>query len=455
MANRNLIKWAKDVLREGYSPEQIKTELLRKGYAIEEVNDLMAAINPQAKPESVPVSPAPSRSYAILWIGLIVILVIVGIGALIFTGYLNIGFGKQESAQVTPAQKIAVLGKPGVVLIDTVVSGTATMRTIVTNDLGMPVFDEYGQLVPGEDFYTRDGEEVLTGSGFIISPEGYIITNAHLVPLDEASARDMLLTSFARFMGEEWAYYYGQLPEEWISALANHIAYNTLFSNIKTIVYVNTGVAVPGLATIQKGNIADIRKAGTPVSGKDVAILKIDAKNLPTVRVGNSDVAKTGDRIYVLGYPGASELDLTATGEALEPTLTSGVISAERKTTDGFRLLQTDAAISGGNSGGPAFNEKGEVIGIATLTTIDPITGQQIQNYNYLVPINFAKGFLQELNIQNQPGSVDEHYQKGLEYLWNKKYKKAIEELEAVKRLYPGHPYVQNYITEAQEALEK
>ncbi len=361
----------------------------------------------------------------------------------------------KEKVEISPGQKIVTYSKPGVVLIQTVVTGTASMPTITLDESNYPIFDEAGQFIPGTQVYTKDLEEVFAGSGFIVSPDGYILTNAHVVSFDEKSAEDLLFSSFIDFMVEDWFNYYGDLSSEMASALGRYIGLNAYILNIEIKVYVNTGVAIPGLATVQKGNVADIRKSGTPNSAKDAAIIKIDAKNLPTVILGNSDEVKTGHRIYVLGYPGASELDLTATGEALEPTLTSGIISAERKTTDGFRLLQTDATISGGNSGGPAFNEKGEVIGIATFATVDPVTGQQLQGYNYLVPINFAKGFMQEINVQNAQGSVDEHYQKGLEYFWNKKYKKSIEELEAVKRLYPGHPYVQSYVTEAQEALEK
>ena len=452
MVDEKIVKWARDASIKGFSKEQIKNNLLQRGFGQSDADNLISTIS---QPSGALKSPAATHHYGVWWAGLIVILVVASILTLVFTGNLNADFGKKEAVQISAAQKIAAFSKPGTILVKTIVTGTVSMPVIASDEEGYPSFDEDKQFIPTTEIYTKYLEEVLVGSGFIISPDGYIITNAHVVSSDENSAKDILFDSFAGFMGKEWAIGYGDSVYELITPLANYIVSNGQLSDIKTTVYVSTGVAIPGVGTVQKENPADIRKVGTPNSGRDVAILKIDGKNLPTMKLGNSDEAKTGNIIYVLGYPGASELDLTATGEPLEPTLTSGVISAERKTTDGFRLLQTDTTISPGNSGGPAFNEKGEVVGIATLATVDPITEQQIQGYNYLVPINFAKDFLQELNIQNKQGSVDEHYRKGIEYLWNKKYKKAIEELEAVKRLYPAHPYVQNYLTETQEALEK
>lgn len=457
MVDEKIVRWAQDALSKGYSTEQIRNALLQRGFNTADVNDV---INTISKPILTPPLEAPkpkTHHYGVWWTGLVVILIVATVTTLVFTGDLNLQFGKKETVQINPAQKIAALAKPGVVLVQTVVSGTAYVTVPITDpETGNFLTDvNTGEILPSQDTINEPLQLAFAGTGFIVSPDGYVLTNAHVVDVNKNELMSDFTAIFVQKFLDLLSQRYGTLSQELVNSMTNYIYKQTYFSEFKTDIYVNTGVTIPGVATVQKGNIADIRKLGLASSAKDVAILKIDGKNLPTVKVGNSDETKTGDRIYVLGYPGASEFELTSTEEAIEPTLTSGVISAERKTTDGFRLLQTDATISPGNSGGPAFNERGVVIGIATLATIDPITGQQVQGYNYLVPINFAKGFMQELNIQNKQGSVDDHYQNGLEFFWNKRYNKAINELEAVKRLYPGHPYVQNYITEAQEALEK
>lgn len=455
VVDEKIVKWVRDTLSKGYSKEQIKNALLQRGFNSSDINDLMLTIS---QPSTILEAPTPkSHHYGIWWAGLIIILITATVVTLVFTGNLNLDFGKKETTQVNPAQKIATLSKPGVVLIQTVVKGTVYVdlpATEIESNKFLTDTDT-GEILPSKNTINQPLELAFGGSGFIISPDGYIITNAHVVSINKDNIINDFMKGFIPSFLDQLSVTYGTLDTKFVNLMTSYLYKHVYFSEFKTEVYVNTGVTIPGVATVQKGNIADIRKLGIPESAKDVAILKIDSKNLPTVKLGNSDEVKTGERIYVFGYPGASENQLTSTQEAIEPTLTSGIISAERKTSDGARLLQTDAALSGGNSGGPAFNEKGEVIGIATLVSIDPFTGQQVAGFNFLVPINFVKNFMNEVNVKSTQSSVDEHYQKGLELFWNKKYNKAINELESVKRLYPAHPYVQIYITEAQEAVEK
>ncbi len=92
-------------------------------------------------------------------------------------------------------------------------------------------------------------------------------------------------------------------------------------------------------------------------------------------------------------YAGAVE---TGKHIGVESTLTEGELSAKRPMDGGWSELQTSAAINPGNSGGPAFNDHGEVIGIATATIDDP----KVKGINFLVPINIAKQYLNELNIK-------------------------------------------------------
>lgn len=111
---------------------------------------------------------------------------------------------------------------------------------------------------------------------------------------------------------------------------------------------------------------------------RDVALLalsgdaSVDALELATAR------PRVGDVVYVIGTP----LD-----ESLRQTVTRGIVSAERQ-VGGMPFLQTDAAISPGNSGGPAFNERGEVIGIAVAGIFSRAGGSM--NINYLIPIDDA-----------------------------------------------------------------
>jgi len=127
-----------------------------------------------------------------------------------------------------------------------------------------------------------------------------------------------------------------------------------------------------------------------PIS--DIAILKINAKNLPYLELGDSDKIELGEEVLAVG---------NALGE-FHDTVSFGIISGMSRTITAFSglagqtaqlqgLIQTDAAINPGNSGGPLVNMKGKVIGINTAMVADA------QNIGFAIPINYAKQDLEEV----------------------------------------------------------
>ncbi|MGS0765481.1 trypsin-like peptidase domain-containing protein [Syntrophomonas curvata] len=117
----------------------------------------------------------------------------------------------------------------------------------------------------------------------------------------------------------------------------------------------------------------------------DLAVLKIDGQGYPTLPMGDSDKMRVGDWVVAIGQP-----------YGLDHTVTTGVVSAKgRPVTIQDRnyknLIQTDAAINPGNSGGPLLNMAGQVIAINTAVNA------QAQGIGFAIPINTAKGVLQEL----------------------------------------------------------
>lgn len=117
----------------------------------------------------------------------------------------------------------------------------------------------------------------------------------------------------------------------------------------------------------------------------DLALLKIDASNLPVITMGDSDAMRIGDPVIAIGNP-----------YGLDHTVTTGVVSAKsRPITISDRsyknLIQTDTAINPGNSGGPLINMQGQVIAINTAVST------QAQGIGFAIPINTAKKVIQEL----------------------------------------------------------
>ncbi len=121
----------------------------------------------------------------------------------------------------------------------------------------------------------------------------------------------------------------------------------------------------------------------------DVAVLKIDASGLSPVTIGNSDDIAVGDSVFAIGNP-LGELDFS---------MTSGRVSAlDRSITTeqgdaAINMFQFDAAINSGNSGGPVYNESGEVIGIATAK----VGSSGVEGLGFAIPINDAADIANEL----------------------------------------------------------
>src|SRR5947207_3924121 len=125
----------------------------------------------------------------------------------------------------------------------------------------------------------------------------------------------------------------------------------------------------------------------------DVAVIKIDARGLPTAGFGNSDSTRVGEWALAIGNP---------LGEAFAFTVTAGIVSAKGRLLQGLQqtrysiqdFIQTDAAINPGNSGGPLVNIRGQVVGINSAIASE--TGFYA-GYGFAIPINLARTVMDQL----------------------------------------------------------
>jgi len=136
--------------------------------------------------------------------------------------------------------------------------------------------------------------------------------------------------------------------------------------------------------------LSDHREYDAKVLGSDkssdIAVLKIEAHNLPTVRIGNSDALNVGDYVLAIGQP-----------FGLEQTATAGIVSAKARNLpgDGYvPFIQTDAAVNPGNSGGPLFDSSGAVVGINSQIYSN---SGGYQGVSFAIPINLAQQVQQQI----------------------------------------------------------
>lgn len=188
---------------------------------------------------------------------------------------------------------------------------------------------------PFNDFYNEQPRERKTnslGSGFIISPDGYIVTNNHVVEGADT-------------------------------------------------IRVNIG------GKNKKDDLLEAEVIGTDPE-TDLALLKIQAENLPYLRFGDSDALEVGEWVVAIGSP-----------LGLDHTVTAGIVSAKGRNIQSGSYddyLQTDASINRGNSGGPLLNMDGHVVGINTAIA------QRAQGIGFAIPSAIAKNIIASLQTDKK-----------------------------------------------------
>jgi len=300
------------------------------------------------------------------------------------------------------------------------------------------------------------------GSGFIVSPDGYIITNGHVVNdfRSELNKVRPLLMKYVITYFQARAEATGQRPsQEEIQDLSQQVINAYLTNKLKiqdyrVDVYVGVGRVVSGFANIGKLYTARI-VASTPAENEDLALLKIEIRNAPSIPVAREDILRIGERVWALGYPGAVTFhELLSVETLLEPTITEGTVSGYRTKATGVRVMQSDVNVHHGNSGGPVINSDGVVVAVTSFGSSDPSgSGREVPGFNFFVPASLVSEMLRRNSVNNVESTSMKLYGEGLQLYYNKQYRASIERFQTLKNLYPGFPFVDDYIASAQQAI--
>jgi S1-C subfamily serine protease/rhodanese-related sulfurtransferase len=304
------------------------------------------------------------------------------------------------------------------------------------------------------------------GTGFLITPDGYLVTNGHVVQpyheSDDSEARDALLRQAIEQACLEGKSTVGQ-PRHAVAELLSEIAptasvdvkktLNVVLSNRDTFV-AEVKAYSPPLAE-RPGKQRAAGKVGVRESGKDIAILKIDGRNLPTLSLGDSDRVQLGQSIHLLGFPGVVLYhDLLDKRSGVEASVTSGQVSSVKRDARGAPVIQTDAAASWGNSGGPGVNARGDVIGILTFISLTSDETQAIQGFNFLVPANVVREFARTAGARlDVPSPFNAVWRDAVTRFARGDWAGAQGKLDAAARLVPNLPDVQRLQAETEIRL--
>ncbi|MBK8660690.1 MAG: trypsin-like peptidase domain-containing protein [Ignavibacteriales bacterium] len=254
-----------------------------------------------------------------------------------------------ENSQSLASDRENIITKTVATVSPAVVGINVTEVRQVNNPFFNPFFnDPFFQQFFGDQSYSQEVKGL--GSGFLISKDGYILTNDHVA------------------------------------------------GNAKKIT-----------VTLTDGRHYEAKVVGTD-KVSDVCLLKIDENKLPFLKLGNSNDIIIGEWSIALGNP----FGLFDVND--QPTVTVGVISAKNMNLEPvderfyLNMIQTDAAINGGNSGGPLVNSVGDVIGMNTII-YSTGSGKGSIGLGFAIPINKVKKIVDELNLK---GEIDRNFYTGL-----------------------------------------
>jgi len=304
----------------------------------------------------------------------------------------------------------------------------------------------YIPLKTGPEAFSVQGYISGVGSGFFVNPNGYIVTNGHVVFCFESKnfkedpeTKNWIIqdavSRLLNYLSTEYGVYFSQ---DEIQIILNYNIKNGQIERSERSVFVILGEATGDVIEAKRGISATVVNAD-PFMGRDLAILKVELRNTPSLLIADSDEVKVGDQVYAFGYPGVATFHpMLSSNTLLVPSVTQGIVSAKKLTIKDIAAIQHSAPTTHGNSGGPLVDEQGRVVGVNNMGSVSEV-GLEVAGFNFAVASNVLRDFLRENGVENSVGDTTIQYQKGLAFYYAKMYASAKKQFEIVTTLFPYH----------------
>ncbi|MFC5949701.1 trypsin-like peptidase domain-containing protein [Pseudonocardia lutea] len=328
-------------------------------------------------------------------------------------------------AQASPTEQAAAEVRPAVVYL------TETFSAYVGDGTGL---------------YFNNGQPYTvnaTCTGFGVNPQGYIATAGHCV---DTTSPDGVRATFIAMAAQEVVAANPTLALQDVVTygLANwtvegQAKNSPIEAQYAAVIGSGTGNGAKGQAV--PARLVDFR----PPSQGDVALLKIESSDLPSVQLGTDTDAAIGTPVLSIGYPAAAD---AVTDPTLEPSNKDGQISTKR-TMGSVPYYETSASLSPGMSGGPTVDMQGEVLGINSAHLPND------QAFNFIAPASGLTELLARNGVQNQLGPNDTLYRDALADYYAGHYTDAIAGFDRLLLVDPDHGQALQFKTEAAKAKER
>jgi serine protease Do len=277
-----------------------------------------------------------------------------------------------------------------------------------------------------------------TGSGWFVASSGWLVTNAHVVTPahrpPESVAREQTQKAISQACGDTPGRGRATLEPTLSVLLAN-------------------GVRLP--ATVVKYSAP---AATQPMSGEDLALLKLEASDLPTLALADSGRTRIGDRVHVIGFPTVVlSHELLNASAKMDASVTGGAISGFKQDRANQPIIQVDAPAASGNSGGPAVNDAGDVVGVLTFVAQSPEAQAEIvQGFNFVIPAAAVARFLDGTPVpRGERSRFNAAWHAALRDYFAGNYRRAHGALAEANRLLPELPDVRRVMVENDARLAR
>jgi S1-C subfamily serine protease/rhodanese-related sulfurtransferase len=307
-----------------------------------------------------------------------------------------------------------------------------------------------------------------TGTGWFVDSNGWVVTNAHVVQpahqtppwlINEQAQRAVVAVCVYEELAKQGVAP-GQRPdlEDQLRRAAMARAYPSARVEIKPSIFIliANGFRLP--AKVEKYSPPVSTQIGAGVmSGRDLALLAVEASEMPAFKLAESKNVKIGDPIHILGFPGVVLThELLNSTAKVEASVTNGAVSGFKQDVQNQPVIQTDAPAAWGNSGGPAVNAQGDVVGVLTFVSLAPGSeGSIVQGFNFIIPADAVKEFLRGTKVDLADKSpFNEKWFSGLRKFFSDDLKGSLVDIKAADRLQPEFPDLRRLMTEAEDKIK-
>ncbi|MER5420034.1 serine protease [Streptosporangium roseum] len=301
-------------------------------------------------------------------------------------------------------------------------------------------------------FWSAEPISFLTAcTGFTVNPDGHVVTAGHCVdPGIEGASRAFFDEAIRKEQEKGNKKTKEQLDKEFTGnwVVEGEVAGTPpdmivrVFQSVAPMVSPTDVFASPG----PMGALPKFARVVSfePTSKGDVALLKVDGEDLPSVELSPERTVEIGTPVLAIGYPG---FERPMEDRVLEPTNKDGKVSA-KITSKGVPLYEISAAISQGMSGGPAVETaSAKAMGLLTFKIDNE------QQFNFVAPSSLIREILARNGVKNEQGALDRLYRAALEDYWAGDYPAAMRGFDAVLVRMPSHRQAWEYRAMAAERM--